>query len=46
MILNITMIFLSKKVIKNGAKTDDKVICKITEYPDKKRNPEGVIIEV
>lgn len=35
-----------KKGDKNGAKTDDKVICKITEYPDKKKNPEGVIIEV
>ena len=35
-----------KKGDKNGAKTDDKVVCKLVEFPDKKRNPEGVIIEV
>ena len=35
-----------KKGDKNGAKTDDKVVCKIIEFPDKKRNPEGVIVEV
>lgn len=35
-----------KKGDKNGAKTDDKVVCKVIEFPDKRRNPEGVIIEV
>lgn len=35
-----------KKGDKNGAKTNDKVVCKLIEFPDKRRNPEGVIIEV
>ena len=35
-----------KKGDKNGAKTDDKVVCKLVEFPDKKKNPEGVVIEV
>lgn len=35
-----------KKGDKNGAKTDDKVVCKLVEFPDKKKNPEGVIIEI
>lgn len=35
-----------KKGDKNGAKNDDKVVCKVIEFPDKKRNPEGVIVEV
>ena len=35
-----------KKGDKNGAKTDDKVVCKVIEFPDKKKNPEGVIVEV
>lgn len=35
-----------KKGDKNGARTDDKVVCKLVEFPDKKKNPEGVIIEV
>lgn len=38
-------VFIKKKD-KNGAKTDDKVVCKIIEFPDKRKNPEGVIIEV
>ncbi len=35
-----------KKGDKNGAKTDDKVVCKLVGFPDKKKNPEGVIIEI
>lgn len=38
-------VFIKKKD-KNGAKNDDKVVCKILEFPDKRKNPEGVIIEV
>lgn len=38
-------IFIPKSE-KNGAKTDDVVIVEITEWPDKRRNPEGIIKEV
>lgn len=38
-------IFISKGD-KNSAKNNDKVVCKITEFPDGKRSPEGVVIEV
>lgn len=31
---------------KNGAKNDYKVVCKITEFPEGRRSPEGVVIEV
>lgn len=34
------------KADRNGAKHGDKVVCEITEWPDKRRNPEGQIIEV
>lgn len=30
----------------NGAKHDDKVVVEIVKWPEKRRNPEGVIIEV
>ncbi len=29
-----------------GAKKGDKVVCLITDYPEKKRNPEGKIVEI
>lgn len=38
-------VFVSKSEI-NGAKTNDKVVVEITKWPDKRRNPEGRIIEV
>ena len=31
---------------KNGAKDNDKVVCKVIDFPDKRRNPEGVVVEV
>lgn len=34
------------KADRNGAKHGDKVVCEITEWPDKRRNPEGKIIEI
>ncbi len=40
-----TDIFISKNKCKN-AKTNDKVIAKITKYPEKGKNAEGEIIEV
>ena len=38
-------IFISKKD-KNGAKHGDVVVAQITKWPDKRRSPEGVIVEV
>ncbi|NMA86509.1 MAG: ribonuclease R [Tissierellia bacterium] len=38
-------IFIPKADI-NGAKTNQKVVVKITEWPEKRRNPEGEIIEI
>ncbi|MBC2582311.1 ribonuclease R [Clostridium sp. DJ247] len=38
-------IFIPKEC-KSGAKTGDIVIAEITTYPDKRRNPEGKVIEV
>lgn len=38
-------IFISKSE-RNDAKTGDLVIVEITEWPDKRRNPEGTIIQV
>ena len=38
-------IFIPKAHI-NGAKTNQKVVVKITEWPEKRRNPEGEIIEI
>ncbi|SET74499.1 RNAse R [Natronincola peptidivorans] len=34
------------KADRNAAKHGDKVVCEITEWPDKRRNPEGKIIEI
>lgn len=38
-------IYISDKNCKN-VRNGDKVVCKITKYPDEKRSPEGKIIEV
>ncbi len=38
-------LFIPKEEI-NGAKQDQKVVAEITTWPDKKRNPEGKIIEI
>ncbi len=38
-------IFIPKAEI-NGAKTNQKVVVKITQWPEKRRNPEGKIIEI
>lgn len=38
-------IFISKKD-KNGAKHGDVVIVKVTNWPDKRRSPEGIVTEV
>ncbi|AKL94708.1 ribonuclease R [Clostridium aceticum] len=38
-------VFISKGD-KNGAKQGDKVVCEITEWPEKRRNPEGKVIEI
>ena len=38
-------IFIPKEHM-NGAKTGQKVVAKVTEWPEKRRNPEGKIIEV
>ncbi len=35
-----------KKGDKNGAKSNDKVVCRIIEFPDKRKSPEGVVVEV
>lgn len=34
------------KADKNSAKTGDKVVCEIIEWPERRRNPEGKIIEI
>jgi len=34
------------KAERNGAKTGDKVVCEITKWPEARRNPEGIIVEV
>ncbi|SEG08108.1 RNAse R [Caloramator fervidus] len=38
-------IFISKSNI-NGAKNGDKVVVEVTKWPEKRRNPEGKIVEV
>lgn len=38
-------IFVSKSDI-NGAKTNQKVVVEITRWPEKRRNPEGKIVEI
>lgn len=38
-------IFVSKSD-KNGAKTDQKVVVEITKWPEKRRNPEGRVVEI
>ena len=38
-------VFIPKSEI-NGAKTDQKVVVEITKWPEKRRNPEGVISEI
>jgi ribonuclease R len=38
-------IFIPKEC-RNGAKTGDIVISEITTYPDKRRNPEGKVVEI
>lgn len=38
-------IFVPKSDI-NGAKTNQKVVVEITKWPDKRRNPEGKIVEI
>lgn len=38
-------IFISKSDI-NGAKTNQKVVVEITKWPDKRRNPEGKVVEI
>ena len=38
-------IFIPKEQM-NGAKTGQKVVAKVTDWPEKRRNPEGKIIEV
>ncbi len=38
-------IFIPKSDI-NGAKTNQKVVVKITRWPEKRRNPEGKIVEI
>ncbi|KRQ88044.1 Ribonuclease R [Caloramator mitchellensis] len=38
-------IFVSKSNV-NGAKNGDKVIVEVTKWPEKRRNPEGKIVEV
>lgn len=34
------------KADRNGAKNGDKVVCEIIEWPERRRNPEGKIIEI
>lgn len=38
-------IFIAKKHF-NGAKNNDKVVCRITKWPDESRRPEGKIIQI
>ncbi|MTI69542.1 MAG: ribonuclease R [Firmicutes bacterium] len=38
-------VFVPKKYI-NGAKENEKVVVKITRWPEKRRNPEGEVIEI
>nr|WP_081562279.1 ribonuclease R [Clostridium formicaceticum] len=38
-------VFISK-TDRNGAKQGDKVVCEIIEWPEKRRNPEGKVIEI
>lgn len=38
-------IYIPKKYI-NGAKTNQKVVVEITSWPEKRRNPEGKIVEI
>lgn len=38
-------LFIPKEAI-NGAKQNQKVVAEITSWPDKKRNPEGKIVEI
>lgn len=38
-------IFIAKKYF-SGAKNNDKVVCKITQWPEENRKPEGKVIEV
>lgn len=38
-------IFISKEQM-NGAKNGQKVVAKVTDWPEKRRNPEGKIIEI
>ncbi len=42
----INMDIFVPKAHKNGAKTDQKVVVEITKWPEKRRNPEGKVIEV
>lgn len=42
----ISMDIFVPKSEKNGARTDQKVVVEITKWPEKRRNPEGRVIEI
>lgn len=42
----INMDIFVPKSEKNGAKTDQKVVVEITKWPEKRRNPEGKVVEI